>query len=76
MNLQQQLRNEGIPLRRFEHDDGIEFVADLGPGVDANVDVVDDTVIVVTDEDQYDLDVDGDAQAFMQHGVLTIEVNR
>lgn len=63
------------PVRRFEYDDRTVIAADLG-ATTATVDVVGDTVIVVTDEDQYELEVPtGDTTAFMQNGVLTVEVN-
>jgi HSP20 family molecular chaperone IbpA len=69
--------DDDVTVRRFEYDDDIVLAADLGVG-DASVDVVGDTVIVVTDEDQYELTVpegeDSDARAFMKNGVLTIEV--
>jgi len=63
------------PVRRFEYDDRTVFAADVG-GASASVDVVGDTVIVVTDDDQYELDVPtGDTTALMKNGVLTVEVN-
>ncbi|AWB27497.1 DUF7127 family protein [Halococcoides cellulosivorans] len=63
------------PVRRFEYDDRTVIAADLGV-TEATVDVVGDTVIVVTDEDQYELEVPtGDTTALMQNGVLTVEVN-
>ena len=34
-----------------------------------------DTVIVVADGEQFDIDLDGDARAFMKNGILTIEVD-
>ena len=62
-------------LRRYEYDDGVTLAADLGAERDADVDVLGDTVIVVVDGEQYDLEVEGDAQAFIRNGVLTIEVD-
>lgn len=73
MTGQQQLA-EDVGLRRYEYGDESVLAADLGPGRDATVDVLDDTVIVVVDGEQYDLDLAGDAQAFIRNGVLTIEV--
>ena len=62
-------------IRRFDYEDTTTFVADLGDG---EVDVVGDTAIVVTDDGQYDVSLpeSGDAVAFMNNGVLTIEVKR
>jgi len=74
MSVQQQLAERGFEVERREVDGGVEFVADLGRGQQATVDVVGETVIVVTGDEQYDIDVAADAQAFMKNGVLTIEV--
>lgn len=68
--------DEDVGLRRYEYDDDVVLAADLGPEHDASVDVVGDTVIVVVDDEQHELDVEGDARAFMKNGVLTIEVDR
>lgn len=65
---------EDVGISRREYDDHVQIVADFGAETVASVDVIEDTVIVVTGDDQYELDVDGDAQAFMQNGILTIEV--
>ncbi|MFW6436572.1 MAG: DUF7127 family protein [Halococcoides sp.] len=63
------------PVRQFEYDDRTVYAADVGE-MAAQVDVVGDTVIVVTDDDQYELDVPGeDTAAFMKNGVLTVEVS-
>ena len=75
MNLSDQLVERDVGVARREFDDRIEFVADFGPEREASVDVLKDRVIVVTDEDQYELEVDGSPQAFMRNGILTIEVN-
>jgi hypothetical protein len=48
----------------------------VGPAADASVDVVDGTVIVVADGRQYEQEIPADdARAFMNHGVLTIELS-
>lgn len=58
---------------RYEYDDGsVVFAGDLG--ADATLDVVGETAIVVTTDEQYEFELPMDAQAFMQNGVLTIEV--
>jgi hypothetical protein len=74
MTGKQQLADD-VGLRRYDYGDETVLAADLGPGRDASVDVLDDAVIVVVDGEQYDLDLAGDAQAFIRNGVLTIEVN-
>lgn len=72
----QQLK-DGVPVSRYEYDDGVVLAADLRV-TDASAEVVGDTVIVVADRTQYDLDVpEGeDARAFVNNGVLTVEVDR
>ena len=64
--------HDGI-VRRYEYDDETVLVVDFG-FVEGTVDVVDGTVIVVTDDDQYELEVDDTVSATMNNGVLTIEV--
>ncbi|MDT3435257.1 hypothetical protein [Haloarcula sp. 1CSR25-25] len=74
MTSEQQLFDE-TPLRRFEYDDSVVLAADVGPAADASVDVVDGTVIVVADGQQHEQEIPDDARAFMNHGVLTIELS-
>ena len=66
-----------VPFRRFEYDDHVVFAADVGPVDDASVDIVDGTIIVVAGDDQYEqaLPAGVDARAFINHGVLTIELS-
>lgn len=75
MTVLQQFEEEGIEARRFEYEDGHVLAADFGRGTDAAVDVVGGTVIVVAGGGQHEFEVDGDARADMNNGVLTIEVN-
>jgi len=75
MTVLQQFEEEGIDARRFEYEDGLVLAADFGRASDAAVDVADGTVIVVAGNDHYEFEVDGDARAFINNGVLTIEVN-
>lgn len=71
----QQLADDDTVLRRYEYDDGPVIVADLGPGNDGTVDVVDGTAIVVLGDHQVEIDLPmGPARAFMKNGVVTIEV--
>jgi hypothetical protein len=78
MSLQQQLAANDIDWRRDEYEDSVAFVSDLGPQGQSAVDVVEDTVIVVAGDEQYEFDADlgADARAFINNGVLTIEVDR
>ena len=75
MNSQQQFAAGDIDVRRYEYDDSVVLAADFGYTESASVDVVDDTVIVVVDSEQFDVEVEANAQAFIRNGVLTIEVN-
>ncbi|MDR9380190.1 MAG: hypothetical protein RI560_00755 [Natronomonas sp.] len=62
--------------RHYEYDDSAIIVADFG-FVTGSVDVVDDTAIVVIDDDQYEFDVPaGVDRAVMNNGVVSIEVER
>ncbi|RQH00276.1 DUF7127 family protein [Natrarchaeobius oligotrophus] len=77
MNIDQFTRNAGQPVRRFEYDDRSLLAVDFGPETDASVDLVDDTVIVVLADDQYEFDLPewaDDAHTFMKNGVLTVEL--
>jgi hypothetical protein len=75
MTVKQQLEERDVDVRRFEYDDSVVLAADFGYTESSSVDVVGDTVIVVVDDDQFDIELDGDAQAFMKNGILTIEVS-
>ncbi|PSQ47437.1 hypothetical protein BRD19_09575 [Halobacteriales archaeon SW_7_65_23] len=74
MNVQEQLAEQGLPVRRVEYDDVTQVAVDFGPRADLSVDIVDETVIVIGDDSQYEIDVSEGAQAFISNGVLTIEV--
>ncbi|AEH35405.1 DUF7127 family protein [Halopiger xanaduensis] len=78
MTLEQFTRNEGQVARRYEYDDGAVLVVDFGTGVaDASVDLVDDTVIVIVDDEQYEFELPegaSDAHTFIKNGVLTVEL--
>ncbi|WP_266077897.1 DUF7127 family protein [Haladaptatus caseinilyticus] len=73
------LSQQGI-ARRYSYDDGEVIAADFGTA-DVSVDVLDDVAIVVVahDGEQTQSEVElpaGEAQAFINNGVLTIEVRR
>jgi len=76
MNTDQQLFDE-LSVRRFEYDDSVVLAADVGVADDTTVDVVDDTVILVTGDEQHEqpLPENSDARAFINNGVLTIELS-
>lgn len=77
MNEQQRFTEQEGAVAQYEYDDEIVLVADIGPGTDGSVDVVDRTAVIVVNEKQYEFDIpEGDAQAFIKNGVVTIEVER
>lgn len=66
--------------RRYDYDDGVVVVADVGAARDdVHVDVVDGSAIVVAEtsdgpvQREFDLPA-GDAEAFINNGVVTVEV--
>ena len=61
-------------VRRYDYDDGSVIVADVGPA-DGHAEVVDGTVVVVTDSGHREFDAPaGAARAVMNNGIVTIEV--
>ncbi len=65
--------DDGV-VRRYDYDDESVIVADFGH-VDGSVDLVDGTAIVVADGDQHEIDVPaGASRAFMNNGIVTVEV--
>lgn len=75
MTNQQRFVGEDGPVSRYEYEDAVVFAVDLGVAEDAHVDVVDGTVMVVVGDQQYDFEVpEGDAEAFIKNGVVTVEV--
>ncbi len=75
-NQQRFVENDG-PVSRYDYDDVVVFAVDLGSARDADVDVVDGTVMVVIGDQQYEFEVPaGDAEAFIKNGVVTVEVRQ
>jgi HSP20 family molecular chaperone IbpA len=89
MNLQEFVQRDDRFVRTYAYDDETVVVADLAGAdageadfsgaalaEDAHVDVLDDTVIVVTPgDDQFELSVPATpTTAFIRNGVLTIEM--
>jgi hypothetical protein len=70
----QQFDAEGIEARRFDYEDGTVLAADFG-AVDATVDVVGTTAIVVVGDEQYEFEISEGAEAAINNGVLTVEVS-
>jgi putative intracellular protease/amidase len=65
------------PVERYEYDDARVLAVDVGAERDAAVDVIDGTAIVVAGGEQAEFDLpDGDAEALIRNGVLTVEVAR
>ncbi len=80
MTLERISEQSGAIARRYSYDDEEVIVADFG-GDDVSVDVLGDVAIVVAegDDEQFQTEVelpDGEAQAFINNGVLSIEVKR
>lgn len=75
MTLDQLERDENAVVRRYRYDDESVVVVDFGPRAETAVDVLEDTVIVVIDGEQYEFELpDGDdPHTFIKNGVLTIE---
>ncbi|GGL53459.1 DUF7127 family protein [Halocalculus aciditolerans] len=74
------VREDGGIVRRYDYTDASVVAADLGVE-DGSVDVADGTAIVVATrgdtERQYEFDLpEGEAEAFINNGVVTVEVKR
>lgn len=73
---QNQLSASSTLVESYEYDDRTVIAADLGPGTDPVVDVVDGTAIVIVDGDQREFDLPGEAvQGVNSNGVVTFEVD-
>ncbi|WP_254535182.1 DUF7127 family protein [Halomarina litorea] len=77
MSSQQRFVESDGPISRYDYDDTVVFAIDLGSASDAHVDVVDGTVMLVVGDQQYEFEVpEGDAEAFIKNGVVTVEVRQ
>ena len=74
MVLKQTLNQQGLESRRVEYDSRTEYMLDFGPAADVSVDIVGDTALLVVDGEQYDIDLEENAQVFMNNGIVTFEV--
>ena len=75
MNRQRQ-RDDAVLVERYADGEQTVLVADFGPGGNAlDVDVVDDTLLVVDGSRTREFDLPaGDAHTFNNNGVVTVEV--
>jgi hypothetical protein len=81
MSLKHIADRDDVFARLYDYGDEQVLVADLGVTGDASVDVLDDVAIVVLgdaeDTRQLELQLpDGEAEAFITNGVLSIEVGQ
>lgn len=73
-----QYSQHGGIARRYDYGDRIVFVADLGPGTEASVELDDETAILETPDGRrhtFELPP-GEARAFNRNGIVTIEVSQ
>lgn len=77
METPQELRTadrRGALVRRYEYDEGSVITADFGPAGALSVDIVDDTAIIVIDDEQVEFELPDDAgEVSVNNGVFTIE---
>ncbi len=63
-------------VRQYDYDDESIMIADFGH-VDGDIDVIDDTAIIVINDEQYEFDVPPSAsRGIMNNGIVTIEVEQ
>lgn len=77
--LQQFDDRDGGALSRYEYDASVVYAADVGSDAgETTVDVVDGTVMIVRGDEQADFEIpeSGPAEATINNGVLTVEVER
>jgi hypothetical protein len=79
MSLKHIADRDDVFARRYDYGDEEVLVADLGVTGDASADVLDDVAIVVFEDEedtrQIELELpEGEAEAFITNGVLSIEV--
>lgn len=72
----QRFAERDIVARQYQYADGDLLAFDLGAGTTGAVDVVDGTLMVVVDDDQFEMDIpDGrPAQATINNGIVTVEM--
>ncbi|WP_458188524.1 DUF7127 family protein [Haladaptatus sp. NG-WS-4] len=80
MSVERISQQDGSIARRYRYDGSEVVAADFGTA-DVSIDVLDDVAIIVVERDgeqfQTELELpDGEAEAFINNGVVTIEVRR
>jgi hypothetical protein len=71
----QRFAERDVVARQYQYADGDVLAFDLGAGATGAVDVVDGTLVVVVDDDQFEMELDGrPAQATINNGVVTVEM--
>ena len=69
--------DENVSVTRNEYEDELVIAVDFGPGVDAELDVVGDTAIVVAGDRQLEFEIPPEADEITTNdGVLTIRAER
>ncbi|MFB6205544.1 MAG: hypothetical protein ABEJ05_03315 [Haloglomus sp.] len=73
----QRFAERDVVVRQYQYADDDVLAFDLGAGADGAVDVVDGTLVVVVDDEQFEMDLpDGrPAQATINNGVVTVEMH-
>lgn len=77
MNPVQQFSDDEVAARQYDYGDRTVLAVDFGTTADSTVDIVDETAIVVVDDEQYDLEVPSESdviRASIRNGILSIEV--
>lgn len=75
MKQNQFIDKEERAVRTVERPNGMSIVADLGAATEGVVDVVGNTAIVVTDGEEFEIELVGEPErAFIKNGVLTIDL--
>lgn len=65
---------DGITITHQEYEDETVIAVDFGPGVEASLDIVDDTAIVVAGDRQFEFEVPADAtEISVNDGILLIK---
>lgn len=72
-----QFNESDVVADRFDYDDHTVLAIDFGPTHDPTVDLVDDTAIVIVDDQQHELDLPaGDGRVDNNNGIVTITVRQ
>lgn len=75
---QQSINNHEPYVTNYEYSDHQLIVADFGPTVTTSIDIVDDTVIIVTESNQHEFDLPEDmenAEVTNNNGIVSIKVH-